>query len=133
MQKIRKPQFLSAALGPNLFIEVTEELYAIGEGDAPRFTCLPDVGLEAQRYGLSLDETLFFVRALALDMFQPLTLEYQRINHGWHDCVAAIMRGYYCTQSAATSPGESAARSRIASPASAPSPAADSARPTRSA
>lgn len=96
MERRPKPQFLSAALGPNLYIELTEELSAIGEGGSTPFTCLPDVGLEAKRYGLSADDTTSFVRGLAFTLFRPASSESQRMHQRWDECVGAVMRGYYC-------------------------------------
>jgi hypothetical protein len=97
MEIRRKPQFLSAALGPNLFMELSEELYLISEGASVMFTCLPDVGLEAYRYGLSADDTVFFVRGLANDIVRLETPGGERLERRWEDCVAALMRGYNCT------------------------------------
>src|SRR5689334_20178328 len=96
---MKKPQFLSAALGPNLYLELTEELHAIGENDSIRFSCLPDVGLASQRNGLSFEDLVFLVRVLAQDIFEQTTAEGLRINQRWQECVAAMMRGYYCALS----------------------------------
>ena len=96
MERRPKLQFLSAALGPNLFIELTEELTAIGEGSSLSFTCIPDVGFEARRYGLSADETVLLVHGLTHDLFRPASAELQRLNDRWPDCVSALLRGYNC-------------------------------------
>jgi hypothetical protein len=97
MEHRRKPQFLSAVLGPNLFVELSEELYALGEGNRVPVTCLPDVGAEAEKYGLSADDTVLLVRGLAHDLYQPATVQDTRIEERWADCIAGLMRGYYCS------------------------------------
>src|ERR1044072_6395234 len=86
MEQRRKTQFLSAALGPDLYVDLVEEIHAIGEDTWRAPTCLPDVGFEAQRYGLTAADAIFFVRRLAEESFQPSTRESARLTARWPEC-----------------------------------------------